>query len=70
MHPHLAVNDVSTSRGLPGRPAKVEKINDIHPCDLVSVGLLSTVVQKVYLSTSLTNGVVLENKPAGCPDKK
>ena len=33
-----------------GRPAKAEKINNIHPCDLVSVGLLLTVVQKVYLA--------------------
>jgi len=35
------------------RPAKVQKINDIHPCDLVSAALLSTVVQKVYLANKL-----------------
>ena len=39
----------------------------MHPRDLVSIGLLSTVsvIQKVYLPTSLTNGVVLGNKPVG-----
>jgi len=50
VHPHLAINNVCTSRGLPSRPAKVEKISDIHPCDLVSVGQLSTAVQKGYLA--------------------
>ena len=47
------------------RPANVEEINDIHPRDLVSIALLSIVIQKVYLPTSLTNGVVLGNKPVG-----
>jgi len=70
VRPHLAVNDVTrpTSRGL-GR--LVEKVNDIHPCDLVSVGLLSTVVQIVYIwSTSLTNGVVLGNKPVAVVESR
>ena len=66
MHPHLAVNNVSASRGLPDRLAKVEKINDIHLCDLVSVGLLSIQLFKKYICpTSLTNGVVLGNNVVG-----
>ena len=38
---HNAFNEMSNT-------ISIYPINDIHPCDLVFVGLLSTVGQKIY----------------------